>query len=88
VGWRWPPPARPATIPVHNIALNRSGTLLFGANREADSLTAFKVGKGGSDVLTKFGRGPFGEEPFCVAVAGQRAFVVNADSDRGGTPTQ
>jgi hypothetical protein len=32
--------------PGHNIALNRSGTLLFVANRVADSLTVFRVGEG------------------------------------------
>jgi YVTN family beta-propeller protein len=63
-----------------NIALNRSGTLLFVANREADSLTVFSVKKGGGDVLTKLAEVPVGEEPVCVAASGQRAFVANAVS--------
>jgi YVTN family beta-propeller protein len=63
-----------------NIALNRSGTLLFVANREADSLTIFQVGEVDGDVLTKLDEVPVGEEPVCVAADGDRAFVVNAVS--------
>jgi YVTN family beta-propeller protein len=62
------------------IALNRSGTLLFVANREADSLTIFEVDKSGDDVLTKLDEVRVGEEPVCVAADGQRAFVANAVS--------
>jgi YVTN family beta-propeller protein len=63
-----------------NIALNRSGSLLFVANREADSLTVFEVGKADGEVLTKLDEVPVGEEPVCVAADGDRAFVVNAVS--------
>ena len=63
-----------------SIALNRGGTLLFVANREADSLTVFAVGPPGPNVLTKLAEVPVGEEPVCVASDGLRAFVVNAVS--------
>ncbi len=63
-----------------SIALNRGGTLLFVANREADSLTVFAVGTPGPNVLTKLAEVPVGEEPVCVASDGLRAFVVNAVS--------
>ena len=63
-----------------SIALNRGGTLLFVANREADSLTVFAVGPAGPNVLTKLAEVPVGEEPVCVASDGLRAFVVNAVS--------
>jgi DNA-binding beta-propeller fold protein YncE len=63
-----------------SIALNRGGTLLFVANREADSLTVFAVGRPGPNVLTKLAEVPVGEEPVCVASDGLRAFVVNAVS--------
>jgi YVTN family beta-propeller protein len=63
-----------------NIALSRSGTLLFVANREADSLTVFRVKKGGGNVLKRLDEVPVGEEPICVAASGQRAFVLNAVS--------
>jgi YVTN family beta-propeller protein len=61
-----------------SIALNRGGTLLFVANREADSLTVFAVGPAGPHVLTKLAEVPVGEEPVCVASDGLRAFVTNA----------
>jgi YVTN family beta-propeller protein len=61
-----------------SIALNRGGTLLFVANREADSLTVFAVGTPGPNVLTKLAEVPVGEEPVCVASDGLRAFVTNA----------
>ena len=70
-----------------NIALNRSGNALFVANREADSLTVFavdgghnKAAKGNGNILTKLDEVAVGEEPVCVAVRGQRAFVANAVS--------
>ena len=63
-----------------SIALNRGGTLLFVANREADSLTVFAVGAPGPNVLTKLAEVPVGEEPVCVASDGLRAFVTNAVS--------
>jgi YVTN family beta-propeller protein len=63
-----------------SIALNRGGTLLFVANREADSLTVFAVGTAGPNVLTKLAEVPVGEEPTCVAADGLRAFVTNAVS--------
>jgi YVTN family beta-propeller protein len=63
-----------------NIALNRGGTLLFVANREADSLTIFQVGTVDGEVLTKLDEVRVGEEPVCVAADGDRAFVVNAVS--------
>ena len=63
-----------------SIALNQGGTLLFVANREADSLTVFAVGPAGPNVLTKLAEVPVGEEPVCVASDGLRAFVTNAVS--------
>ena len=67
-----------------SIALNRSGDLLFVANREADSLTVFAVGGGHESAttggLTKLAEVPVGEEPVCVAADGERAFVANAVS--------
>ncbi len=60
-----------------NIALNRSGSLLFNVNVEANSVTVFSVS---GDKLKKLDEVPVGREPFCVAVEGGRAFVTNAAS--------
>src|SRR5262245_25586444 len=62
-----------------SIALNKAGSLLFSVNLEADSLTVFEVGKNGSD-LTKADEVGVGQEPTCVAVAGQKAYVTNSAS--------
>jgi YVTN family beta-propeller protein len=63
-----------------NIALNRSGKLLFAANRETDTVTVFEVDEHSDEVLTKLDEVAVGEEPVCVAVAGRRAYVANAVS--------
>ena len=47
-----------------NIALNRSGSLLFNVNVDANSVTAFSVS---GDKLKKLDEVPVGREPFCVA---------------------
>jgi YVTN family beta-propeller protein len=60
-----------------NIALDHSGSLLFVANRLADSLTVFEVNGSSLEKLTEVG---VGNEPICVAVAGKTAYVANAES--------
>ncbi|MGH8601392.1 MAG: hypothetical protein ACREXR_00980 [Gammaproteobacteria bacterium] len=61
-----------------NIALTRSGALLFNVNREANSLTVFRV-KGGGAELEKLSEVSVGQEPVCVAVqGGGKAFVTNS----------
>ncbi|MFO1351169.1 MAG: hypothetical protein U1F68_11065 [Gammaproteobacteria bacterium] len=62
-----------------NITLDQSGTVLFNANREANSVTVFRVERGG-DSLSKEDEVPVGREPVCVAVRFREAFVVNAGS--------
>ncbi len=59
-----------------NIALSGSGALLFNVNREANSLTVFRV-KGAK--LEKLDEVSVGQEPTCVAVrGGGKAFVTNS----------
>ncbi len=59
-----------------NIALSGSGALLFNVNREANSLTVFRV-KGAK--LEKLDEVSVGQEPTCVAVrGGAKAFVTNS----------
>ncbi|MGH8627709.1 MAG: YncE family protein, partial [Gammaproteobacteria bacterium] len=59
-----------------NIALSGSGALLFNVNREANSLTVFRV-KGAK--LEKLDEVSVGQEPVCVAVrGGAKAFVTNS----------
>ncbi len=59
-----------------NIALSGSGALLFNVNREANSLTVFRV-KGAK--LEKLDEVTVGQEPICVAVrGGAKAFVTNS----------
>ncbi|MGH8613102.1 MAG: YncE family protein, partial [Gammaproteobacteria bacterium] len=60
-----------------NIALNRSGSLLFNVNHEANSVTVFSIR---GDRLSKLDEVPVGREPFCVAVEGGSAFVTNSAS--------
>ncbi|MGH9894283.1 MAG: YncE family protein, partial [bacterium] len=61
-----------------NIALTRSGALLFNVNHEANSLTVFRV-KGGGAKLEKLDEVSVGQEPVCVAVqGGGKAFVTNS----------
>src|SRR5262245_55548271 len=60
-----------------SIALNKQGSLLFNVNLEANSLTVFEVGKNAGD-LTKADEVTVGQEPTCVAVAGQKAYVTNS----------
>jgi YVTN family beta-propeller protein len=62
-----------------NIALDLSEKFLYNVNREANSITVFKVDGGGKG-LTKEDEVPVGREPVCVAVGRGQAFVVNAGS--------
>ena len=63
-----------------NIALNRSGTLLYVANREANSLTIFRVAADGSEVLTKLDRGRRRRGTGLRRRDRRRVFVANAAS--------
>jgi YVTN family beta-propeller protein len=62
-----------------SIALNKAGSLLFSVNLEANSVTVFEVGKGGTGI-TKADEVTVGREPTCVAVAGQKAYVTNSQN--------
>jgi YVTN family beta-propeller protein len=62
-----------------NIALNLGGNLLFNVNREANSVTVFRVEDSGKG-LAKVDEVPVGREPVCVAVGKGEAFVANSGS--------
>ena len=62
-----------------SIALNKSGSLLFNVNTDANTVTVFDVGKNGNE-LSKADEVAVGREPVCVAVSGQKAYVTNAAS--------
>lgn len=66
-----------------NIALNRSGSLLFNVNVDANSVTAFSVS---GDKLKKLDEVPVGREPFCVAVEDGRAFANPIEIRGQGAP--
>ncbi|MCI0666821.1 MAG: hypothetical protein L0Y38_06265 [Methylococcaceae bacterium] len=63
-----------------NISLTRGGDLLFNVNREANSLTVFRV-RGGGARLDKLDEVSVGRDPVCVAVLNRsKAFVTNSAS--------
>src|SRR5262249_51476606 len=74
-----PPASASTTSRSSSIALNKQGSLLFNVNLEANSLTVFEVGKNAGD-LRKDDEGTVGQEPTCVAVSGQKAYVTNSAS--------
>jgi hypothetical protein len=62
-----------------SIDLDPADKLLWNVNKEANSVTVFKV-TGGSPGLTKLAEIPVGREPACVATRGKEAWVTNAAS--------
>jgi 6-phosphogluconolactonase (cycloisomerase 2 family) len=62
-----------------SIDLDPSEKLLWNVNKEANSVTVFKV-TGGEPGLTKVAEIPVGREPTCVATRGREAWVTNAAS--------
>ena len=73
----WGSEAKNDTARSTNIALDQGGKLLYNVNREANSVTVFRV-EGGSKGLVKEDEVPVGREPVCVAVRSGEAFVVNS----------
>jgi hypothetical protein len=61
------------------IDLDPTEKLLWNVNKEANSVTVFKV-TGGTPGLTKIAEVPVGREPTCVATRGKEAWVTNAAS--------
>jgi hypothetical protein len=62
-----------------SIDLDPTEKLLWNVNKEAHSVTVFKV-SGGSPGLAKIAEVPVGREPTCIATRGREAWVTNAAS--------
>ncbi|HVH05272.1 MAG TPA: hypothetical protein VNE71_04645, partial [Myxococcota bacterium] len=62
-----------------SIDLDPAEKLLWNVNKEAHSVTVFKV-TGGSPGLSKIAEVPVGREPTCIATRGREAWVTNAAS--------
>jgi YVTN family beta-propeller protein len=62
------------------IDLDPSENLLWNVNKEAHSVSVFRVSSQSAEGLVKIAEVPVGREPTCVAARGKEAYVTNAAS--------
>jgi YVTN family beta-propeller protein len=62
------------------IDLDPSEKLLWNVNKEAHSVSVFRVSSQSAEGLVKIAEVPVGREPTCVAARGKEAYVTNAAS--------